>query len=316
MCEKTFRNDKRFLHIPICDEHPRNYQYIKIYDGARIAGEFHIGIAYGDKPTDFFVALNLGNYGSPSVTLVCESDIAGIFDGIVGGGNPEEEKELYPNLYSEPTRQQIHFSPKRGWLNDPNGLFIKDGKFHLYFQHNPFGSRHGGVNVSWGHATSDDGVHFTEYPDAIMPHSSRCLVASGSAIVDKNNSFGKGEGAVIAAYTALQARQYGRTPVTQNEGQMLLYSIDDGKTFTPLETTFSRADLQRLSEEKNEMQSEIDEEIASINAQLDEEERIWEEEHSSKKKKKKVNNPKKNKKKDDTQEIATLPITDEEYNGD
>lgn len=93
-------------------------------------------------------------------------------------------------------------------------------------------------------------------------------------------------------------------------------SIDDGKTFTPLETTFSRADLQRLSEEKKEMQSEIDEEIATINAQLDEEERIWEEEHSSKKKKKKVNNPKKNKKKDDTQEIATLPITDEEYNGD
>ncbi len=92
-------------------------------------------------------------------------------------------------------------------------------------------------------------------------------------------------------------------------------SIDDGKSFTPLETTFSRADLERLRTEKQEMATEIDEEIASINAQLDDEERAFEEEKAASKKKKK-NNPKKNKKKDDTQEIATLPITNEEYNGD
>ncbi len=99
-------------------------------------------------------------------------------------------------------------------------------------------------------------------------------------------------------------------------------SIDDGKSFTPLEATFSRADLQRLNEEKSEMRTEIDEEVATINAQLDEEERLYEEEKAAaKKNKRKKNNPQKNNRKkrekiDDTQQIGTLPVTDEEYNED
>ncbi len=234
MAKRVFLNNKQFVHIPICDEHPVNYRYIKVFDGEKLANEFHIGVAHSEKPTDFYVALYLGYYEKDTITLVCEDEVPeDFFDGFVQGKQPEDEKSLYPNLYNEPTRQQIHFSPKRGWLNDPNGLFWKDGKFNIYFQHNPFGSRNGGVNVSWGHAITEDCVHFREYPDVIMPYSSRCHVASGSSLVDENNRFGKGKGAIISAYTALQSIQYrGRPRITQNEGQMLLYSQDDGMTFT------------------------------------------------------------------------------------
>lgn len=235
MAKRTFIRETEYLHIPIHDDIPDNFYYVKVYDGDACVQEFHMGIAIDEsgEEMNFYVAMFLGNYRSNEITLVCEDGVPdSFFDGIIPGKKPEEEPGLYPDLYREDIRQQIHFSPCVGWMNDPNGLFWKDGNFHLYFQHNPFGSHHGGVNVSWGHAVSADGVHFKEYPDAIMPYSSRCHVASGSAVVDAENFSGEGAGTVIAAYTALQSRQYrGRKAVTQNEGQMLLYSRDDGKTY-------------------------------------------------------------------------------------
>ncbi len=232
MVTRVFQNNKKYIHIPIHDEHPINYHYVKIYDGDKLVNEFHIGVAYADKSTDFYVALYLGNYLNDTITFECDDAPGDFFDGFACGDKPENEKKYYPNLYKEENRQQIHFSPRCGWMNDPNGLFWKDGKFNMYFQHNPFGSRHGCVNVSWGHAISEDCVHFSECPDAIMPYNSKCFVASGSSFVDNNNICNKGKGTVIASYTALQSTQFrGREKVTQCDGQMLLYSEDDGMTF-------------------------------------------------------------------------------------
>ena len=234
MEKRTFTNTKKFLHIPIRDDNPSVGKYVKVYDGEKLVHEFYFNVALDGKAPDFYVALNLANYKEKEVTFVCEySDAKGIFDGFIHGETPELEKDLYPNLYKEPSRQQIHFSSRRGWMNDLNGLFYKDGKFNVYFQHNPFGSRNGFINVSWGHTITKDLVHFTEYPDVIMPISTRCFIASGSSFVDENNFFGKGKGAIISACTYLQSHQYnGRPKVTQNEGQNLYYSTDDGMTFT------------------------------------------------------------------------------------
>ena len=233
MEKRIFNNTKKFLHIPIRDDNPSVGKYIKVYDGEKLVHEFYFNVALDGKKPDFYVALNLANYESSEVTFVCEyQDAKGIFDGFVYGDTPEKEKGLYPDLYNEPSRQQIHFSSRRGWMNDLNGLFYKDGKFNVYFQHNPFGSRNGFINVSWGHAITEDLVHFTEYPDAIMPISSRCFIASGSSYVDEKNFFNKGKGAIISACTYLQSHQYnGRPKVTQDEGQNLYYSVDDGMTF-------------------------------------------------------------------------------------
>lgn len=132
-------------------------------------------------------------------------------------------------------RQDVHFSPERGWTNDPNGMFYKNGEWHLCYQHNPYGSKWG--NLSWGHAVSRDLVHWEHLPDILYPDELGAIF-SGSAVVDEHNTAGFGEGSVVAIYTSAGARQT----------QSIAYSLDGGMTFTKYEhnpvLTSHRADFR------------------------------------------------------------------------
>ena len=110
-------------------------------------------------------------------------------------------------------------TPLYGWMNDPNGMFYKDGLWHLYYQYNPYGSQW--ENMTWGHSTSKDLIHWEAQPLAIEPDWLGA-VFSGSAIVDRNNTAGFGRNAVIAMYTSAGAAQT----------QSIAYSADGGQTFT------------------------------------------------------------------------------------
>ena len=112
-------------------------------------------------------------------------------------------------------------------MNDPNGMFYQDGTYHLYFQHNPYGSTWG--NLAWGHSTSTDLVHWTYEGDAVMPDAWG-MIFSGSSVVDKENRAGFGEGAVIAFYTSAKPSPWGDC-----QTQSLAYSLDKGKTFIKYE---------------------------------------------------------------------------------
>jgi fructan beta-fructosidase len=76
-------------------------------------------------------------------------------------------------------RPRLHFSPRAGWINDPNGLIHVDGIWHMFFQHDPHSTVHGLMH--WGHASSSDLVRWTEHPVALHPDAlGACF--SGSAI--------------------------------------------------------------------------------------------------------------------------------------
>ena len=119
----------------------------------------------------------------------------------------------------EKYRPVYHHTPLWGWMNDPNGMFYKDGVWHLYFQRNPYGSYW--ENMTWGHSTSKDLAHWTFEGDAITPDALGTIF-SGSSVVDKENTAGFGNHAIVAFYTSAGT----------NQTQSLAYSTDNGKTFT------------------------------------------------------------------------------------
>ena len=125
-----------------------------------------------------------------------------------------ENREHFRPLY--------HHTPAYGWMNDPNGLFYKDGVWHLYYQYNPYGSQW--ENMTWGHSTSRDLIHWEAQPLAIEADGLGSIF-SGSCVVDHDNTAGFGPGAIIAYYTSAGEAQT----------QSMAYSTDNGRTFKKYE---------------------------------------------------------------------------------
>ena len=128
------------------------------------------------------------------------------------------QSEFYRSIkkgWCSKKESRMHFHPHSGWINDPNGLFYKDGVWHMYYQYNPFGAKWG--NMSWGHATSRDFFHWKEHDVALTPDSLG-MIFSGSAVCEDDK--------VVAVYTSAGMRQ----------SQSLAFSEDSGRTFNKFET--------------------------------------------------------------------------------
>lgn len=133
-----------------------------------------------------------------------------------------EEMKLsdsFDTTNKEKYRPLFHHTPLYGWMNDPNGMFYKDGTWHLYYQHNPYGSRW--QNLSWGHSTSRDLINWEHEPEAILPNGLG-YIFSGSAVIDSCNTGGFGDDAVVAFFTSAATSQV----------QSMAVSKDGGETFT------------------------------------------------------------------------------------
>lgn len=133
--------------------------------------------------------------------------------------------------YQEPFRPQFHFSPKKNWMNDPNGLVFYKGIYHLFYQYYPDDIVWGPMH--WGHATSTDLIHWTNKKIALFPDKLG-YIFSGSAVVDLQNTSGLGTTAnppMIAIFT--YHNMEGEKAKTLNfQTQGLAFSLDEGETWT------------------------------------------------------------------------------------
>ena len=208
-----------FLLLPIQDDAPES-KICVVKDNEQKGTLMNVRLAR--ERVDSYVPFALSSYKGQYISI----DIQGV---------PENAlcwKELklsdsFDMTNKESFRPVYHHTPAYGWMNDPNGMFYKDGVYHLYFQYNPYGSVWG--NMHWGHSTSTDLMHWKFEGCAIVPDAWGAIF-SGSCVVDHDNTAGFGKGAVIAFYTSAKS-----TPWGDVQAESMAYSLDNGKTFTKYE---------------------------------------------------------------------------------
>ena len=201
----------RYVLLPV--EEREDMANVRVIVNNEQCQSFNLRLAV-DK-VDYYVPLDIRRWGAEQVLLditfhgdrrtkgsvkdfVCWSEmkLSDTFDT----GNREHFRPLY------------HHTPEYGWMNDPNGMFYKDGVYHLFYQFNPYGSQW--ENMTWGHSTSRDLIHWEAQPLAIEPDAVGTIF-SGSCVVDKKND------RVVAFYTS----------AGQHQTQSMAVSTDNGKTF-------------------------------------------------------------------------------------
>lgn len=225
---REFLLDKKYLNFPVKNGVKKHLIHLIIND--KIVREFDIELA-PDEP-DFWVFLEVGEFKDKQALLrIDKYDPANNkgFDAIYQADTYIGEEELY----REKLRPQFHFTSRRGWNNDSNGMVYYKGEYHLFYQHNPYGWKWG--NMTWGHAVSRDMIHWTELGDAIHPDHLGTIF-SGSAVVDENNTAGFQTGdekTIVCFYTSAG----GRNPMSKGQPftQSIAYSNDRGRTWTVYE---------------------------------------------------------------------------------
>ena len=213
---------KKYLLLPV--QESAEVSNIKVIGGSRQLKTLNVRLA--NNHIDYYVPLCLQEFDDEK-GLMLDVHVNGTYRTDGGISTFSCWKNMsFSDTFDMKNREQYrpvyHHTPAYGWMNDPNGMFYKDGVWNLYFQHNPYGSQW--ENMTWGHSTSTDLVHWKFQGDPVLPDALG-TVFSGSAVVDKENTSGFGKGAVIALYTS----------AGESQTQSMAYSTDNGKTFTKYE---------------------------------------------------------------------------------
>lgn len=212
---------QRYLLIPVGEQ--EEVTRVALIVNNQQVHSFNVKLA--TDHVDYYVPVDLAQYEGKPVVLDLHlpnkqrqqgltRDLVRWNDFLLSATFDTANREAHRPLY--------HHTPPYGWMNDPNGLFYKDGVYHLYYQYNPYGSQW--ENMTWGHSTSTDLVRWKDEGVAIAPDALGTIF-SGCSVVDHHNTAGFGKGAVVAFYTSAGASQT----------QSMAYSTDNGKTFTKYE---------------------------------------------------------------------------------
>ena len=215
-CEQSIvipKSQGRYLWLPIQESAPEGKVQL-IVSGIM---QMEQNVRMAREKADYYVALDLLPYQGKGALRVCVQNVPA---GSVCFKNLKQNDNVDFALIEEKYRPLYHHTPKRGWMNDPNGMFYKDGVWHLFYQYNPYGSMWG--NMHWGHSSSTDLVHWKDEGVALAPDAWGTMF-SGSCVTDNGN--------IVAMYTSSRPTPFGGDV----QAQCLAYSNDDGKTFTKYE---------------------------------------------------------------------------------
>ena len=218
-CIYRINEQKNYLLLPVQEK--AEMCNIKVVKNNTQVKALNVRLA--SNHIDYYVPLDLKQFGEDA-KLALDIHVNGTYrnDGELSGFTCWKNMQLsdtFDTANREKYRPVYHHTPAWGWMNDPNGMFYKDGVWHLYFQYNPYGSQW--ENMTWGHSTSTDLIHWT-FQGAPIEADAWGTIFSGSAVVDHNNTSGFGKGSVVAMYTS----------AGENQTQSIAYSNNNGQTFT------------------------------------------------------------------------------------
>ncbi|MPR36286.1 glycoside hydrolase family 32 protein [Salmonirosea aquatica] len=209
----TIKITKRYLNLPVSQKTERAAMTYQV-EGEETQ---RFVIRLSDQP-EYWVFSDVSAYRGKTLTISYAGEAGGLSKIY-----QDDRIQGQDSLYHEPYRPQYHFTTRRGWINDPNGLVFYEGEYHLFYQHNPFEREW--ENMSWGHAVSKDLVHWQELSVALHPDKIGTMF-SGSAVIDYENTSGFGQPgnpAMVALYTNNSA---------EKQVQCVAYSLDKGRTWT------------------------------------------------------------------------------------
>lgn len=213
----NLKMNERYLELPV-SRHAAKKKLLFYHEGQLV---FDIDVALDTLQPEYCQYLDMRPFLNLDLEIRCVPEISLSLKTAaeISGDTPLYEKY----------RPQVHFSPRRGWINDPNGLYYQDGLYHMFFQFNPASSDWG--NMCWGHVISKDLLHWEDAGIALYPDEQGTMF-SGSAIVDEHNVSGLKEteqAPVLLYYTAAG----GNNQLSQGAKftQCMAYSTDGGKTF-------------------------------------------------------------------------------------
>ena len=209
--------EKKYLLLPV--EEKEEMAHVRVIKNNQLLKTFNLRLAV-DK-VDYFVPYEVEEGALLDITFMANSRSTGAINGFTCWKRMNYADQ-FDTKNVEKHRPAYHHTPAYGWMNDPNGMFYQDGVWHLFYQFNPYGSYW--ENMSWGHSTSTDLVHWEHQPVA-LEGDGLGTIFSGSCVIDTENTAGFGANAIVAFYTSARERQT----------QSIAYSTDGGKSFTKYE---------------------------------------------------------------------------------
>lgn len=223
--ERKMKITQQYLYFPICAGKEERTLKIYLEQEEAFRKKIHeIMVPVADTeasayPCDYFAEIPVGAYLDKEILIRIDAPEA-FMEQIKNEGRQELSKEHRP---------QIHFTADTGWTNDPNGLILADGIYHLYFQYNPFNTSW--ENMSWGHAVSTDLLHWKQEDTVMFPDESGTMF-SGCAITNEREMLGLPKDALLFFYTA--AGGANKWSKGLEFTQKIAYSLDGGRTLTKM----------------------------------------------------------------------------------